>query len=1511
MDKWRVCDVNTGYEKFKRMQKESRKPDFWKNSTATDVTVNGSGLGSDEAEYFHSARNEQHNLEVQRSHVSNTRMSTNPFINTNPSIQSTNPFIESTNPFIDTYEDARYFSHNNNNDNFRTDDGTNERYYIPTRFNDHLENRRNFGNDVAHGYNVRFDLDRQPYNNDQKQRNFSEQTRPTYGLDAVRHNRIPIIHGYMHHRVDFGELVPDFDPPRSSQSAEKWLQNIEDLAVIYATDDLVLLHHAIRKLKGAAKFWFEGLARKENLDWSVFKRNLVHAFPAFKDEADVHFTLMQRTQGSKESLEEYFFEMISIGRRGKFGDESIMKYIIMGLNSEDLKRTLLTTQTKTLDELLGRIKWAESMKCQNSARNQRQNFTSSHNSSNSYTRNTDQQRTPPKCYNCNEIGHISRYCTEKQRLPRCSNCNKVGHEKEKCYTNKTDNKPTTTTSIRHIMEEDIAGVSSKPFHLKIYFGSNSVFALIDTGSPINIVKRMHLPTESQLMKPSDHLTYSGINKSPFAILGIVTLQILIEKIKLNVRFHVVDDNTTNVDCVLGGEFMKDSNINVVIDGSSGKTVVTCLSKTRAQLECEKRRMELTDICLLNGDTEVDQNVDVGDDDTTYLDNEQILQTFKHFKKTAEPEKPEVEHTMIISVTNEHPFYFPPRRYSFQEQREIDQLVQDLLEKGTISESRSPYASRIVLQKKRDGTKRMCIDFRELNKRTVRDVHPIPLIDDQLDQLRGKRFFSLIDLKSGFHHINLHENSRKYTAFVTATGQYEYNRVPFGLCNGPAVFTRFINHALRSLIRDGKVLVYVDDIMVGTDTVETHNTVLGELFEVLRRNKLQINLQKCHFLKTKIDFLGYNVSELGIKPSGRHIEAVSNFPIPKNVHELYRFIGLTSFFRRFIKNHSILAKPLYDLLRKGTPFVFGESQMSAFEMLKVQLVTEPVLRIYDTKSETELHTDASALGFGGCLLQKQTDDGQFHPVMFFSKRSTDAESRYHSFELETLAVVYSLKRFHVYLHGLKFTIVTDCNSLKQTLAKQELNPRISRWALELQNYDYEIVHRESRRMQHVDALSRNLNIMVLEEGSFEQTLALHQIKDETIKALKIKLQKSKDKHFELKDGLVYRKKDERLMFYVPEAMQSSILKKYHDEVGHTGVDKVFEMITRVYWFPELRLKIKSHIDNCLKCITFNPKSGRKEGFLHPIDKGIVPFHTIHIDHLGPLEETPRGYKYILLITDAFSKFVKLYPTKTTSSINAINCLKKYFQELSCPIRIISDRGTSFTSKIFKKFVDENRVTHTLTATASPQSNGQVERMNRFLVPIVSKLVNHSKNVTWDKVIPETEHAINNTINKSIGTTPSKALYGVNQRLSNDDLVRNYLEEAQGNIRNLDRIRLDVHEENCRAQDQYKAQYDKKRKSPRKYKVGDFVMIVNIVTSAGVNHKLLPKYKGPYIITKILQNDRYIVSDIAGFQQSRCKYKGVFGPTNLKPWMDGTQGSVDDTDDEQDGDVLSGELSDTEQ
>lgn len=259
----------------------------------------------------------------------------------------------------------------------------------------------------------------------------------------------------------------------------------------------------------------------------------------------------------------------------------------------------------------------------------------------------------------------------------------------------------------------------------------------------------------------------------------------------------------------------------------------------------------------------------------------------------------------------------------------------------------------------------------------------------------------------------------------------------------------------------------------------------------------MNYNKCSFLRLTIEYLGYILFPSGITLSTKHTQAVADFPIPKKVIELQRFLGLTNYFRRFIKDYSIKAKPLHNLLRKDTKFIFNEVCLSAFDTLKKELISYPVLRLYNPSFATELHTDASCIAIAGILLQKQAN-GHLAPVSYYSQSTNKAEGNYHSFELEMLAVVRSIERFHVYLYGLIFTVITDCHSLVYALNKANLNQRIARWTLKLQDYYFKVQHRDSRQMAHVDALSRIA--AHIEAMPLEKELQYRQLQDPKLKLI---------------------------------------------------------------------------------------------------------------------------------------------------------------------------------------------------------------------------------------------------------------------------------------------------------------------------------------------------------------------------------------------------------------------------
>ncbi|XP_070141716.1 uncharacterized protein [Drosophila kikkawai] len=391
---------------------------------------------------------------------------------------------------------------------------------------------------------------------------------------------------------------------------------------------------------------------------------------------------------------------------------------------------------------------------------------------------------------------------------------------------------------------------------------------------------------------------------------------------------------------------------------------------------------------------------------------------------------------------------------------------------TYKESHSDVASKVVLAKKKDNTYRLCIDYRVLNTMVLKDRFPVPLIEEVLDKMQGAKYFSAFDLKNGFFHVEIDEPSRKYTAFVTKEGLFEFNRAPFGFCNSPAVFVRYVTYIFQQLINKGVMEMYIDDIVVFGRTVEV---CLNNMQRVLKQAEqygldikwskwsnnmqrvlkqaeqygLDIKWSKCPFLKERINFLGYEVENGDIWPGKEKVKAVKNFPMPINIRGIQAFLGLTGYFHSAFK-------------------IEGE-QKQAIEQLKSALIDEPVLKIWSQSAKTQLHVDASKHGFGGTLLQQH--DGKWYPVFYWSKKTTPQEERLTSYVLEVKAAYLATKRLRHYLLGTQFDLVTDCAAFKQTISKKDIPREVTPWLMYLQDFTFNAKHLAGTRMQHVDSLSR--------------------------------------------------------------------------------------------------------------------------------------------------------------------------------------------------------------------------------------------------------------------------------------------------------------------------------------------------------------------------------------------------------------------------------------------------------
>ncbi|GFX09061.1 retrovirus-related Pol polyprotein from transposon 297 [Trichonephila clavipes] len=465
------------------------------------------------------------------------------------------------------------------------------------------------------------------------------------------------------------------------------------------------------------------------------------------------------------------------------------------------------------------------------------------------------------------------------------------------------------------------------------------------------------------------------------------------------------------------------------------------------------------------------------------------------------------------------------RVSPTERRIIHEEVQKMLDEGIVQPSESPWSSPVVLVRNKDGSWRFCVDYRKLNSVTKKDVYALPRIDDTLDCLKGAKFFSSMDLRSGYWQIEIDEADREKTAFITPEGLYEFKVMPFGLCNAPATFERMMDNLLRHF-KWTMCLCYLDDIIVFSETFEDHLIRLRLVLKCLQEAGLKLNSKKCLFAAQEVKILGHLVSSNGVRPDPDKIKAVRNFPTPKNIHDIRSFLGLCSYFRRFIKGLCYLAEPLQSLLKSGVEFHWGPEEVEAFHSLKKALTSDPVLGMYDERASTEIHTDASGYGIGAVLVQIQNNVEKV--IAYASRTLTKAEKNYSTTERECLAIVWATNKFRPYIFGKHFTVVTDHHSLCWLMNLKDPSGRLARWALRLQEHDFDVKYKTGKKHSDADALSRNPveeetetpdKFLVVTTG---MNLAMEQKKDQDLAKLKLLSNSSKNAEFRFIDGILCRK-----------------------------------------------------------------------------------------------------------------------------------------------------------------------------------------------------------------------------------------------------------------------------------------------------------------------------------------------------------------------------------------------------
>ncbi|KAL1203462.1 RNA-directed DNA polymerase-like protein [Cardamine amara subsp. amara] len=793
------------------------------------------------------------------------------------------------------------------------------------------------------------------------------------------------------------------------------------------------------------------------------------------------------------------------------------------------------------------------------------------------------------------------------------------------------------------------------------------------------------------------------------------------------------------------------------------------------------------------------------------------------------------------------------RVSPEEARELERQVQELMSKGYIRESLSPCALPVLLVPKKDGSWRMCVDCRAINNITIKYRHPIPRLDDMLDELNGATIFSKIDLRSGYHQVRMKEGDEWKTALKTKRGLYEWLVMPFGLTNAPSTFMRLMNHILRAYICKF-VVVYFDDILVYSTCLADHLLHLEQVLETLRLEKLYANLKKCTFCTDQVVFLGFVVSSQGLKVDEEKIKAIQEWPTPTTIGHVRSFHGLASFYRRFVQNFSTIAAPLASVIKKDVAFKWGPAQEEAFNKLKDSLTHAPVLVLPNFNKTFEIECDASGTGIGAVL----TQEGK--PVAYFSEKLHGASLNYPIYDKELYALVRSLETWQHYLLSREFVIHTDHETLKHLRGQTTLKRRHAKWLEFVETFPYVIKYKKGKENIVADALSRRYALITTMEAKvmgFEHIKLSYETDPEFQETYK-GTSKAALGRFYQQDGFLFREK--RLC--IPQgSMRELILREAHGGglMGHFGRDKTLSVVMEHFFWPHLKRDVERFCSKCITCLKAKSRS-HPYGLYMPLPIPHLPWVDISMDFVLGLPQVNHKDS-IFVVVDRFSKMAHFIACNKTN--DATQTADLFFKEVvrlhGVPRIIVSDRDTKFLSHFWKTLWKKLGTKLLFSTTCHPQTDGQTEVVNRTLSTLLRATV--GKNLrNWVSCLPYIEFAYNHARHSATKQSPFEIVYGFNPLTPLDlsPLPQAIYSSPTGETKAefVKKLHQRVRDNLAKKTDQYKKQADKGRREIT-FEPGEWVWL-HMRHERFPNQrksKLSPRGDGPFRVLERVNNNAY--------------------------------------------------------
>lgn len=758
-----------------------------------------------------------------------------------------------------------------------------------------------------------------------------------------------------------------------------------------------------------------------------------------------------------------------------------------------------------------------------------------------------------------------------------------------------------------------------------------------------------------------------------------------------------------------------------------------------------------------------------------------------------PHRP-YDHTIPLVEGATVPFG-PVYNLSHTELKALHEYIKENLSKGFIRRSESPAGAPILFVKKKDGSLRLCVDYRGLNKVTTPNRCPLPLISETFDQVGKAKFFSKFDMRGAYNLLRIAQGEEWKTAFRCRYGHFEYQVMPFGLMNAPGTFQAFVNDILRDYL-DDFVVVYLDDILIYSETLEEHTAHVKKVLQKLEAAGISLKLEKCAFDQQEVHFLGFIIGVNGISMDPIKVAAIKDWATPKTVLDIQVFLGLANFYRRFVKNYSKIASPLTALLKKNAKFVWSAAADAAFNDLKSRLMTGPILRHYDHTKASVVEPDASDYAIGAVISQYD-DAGVLHPVAYYSRKLLPAEMNYQIYDKELLAIVSAFKHWRHYLEfsSAATEVLTDHRNLEYFTTTRHLSRRQVRWSEILADYHFVIKYRPGALNGAADALSRkdkpegggtlpldktamtllppiqflnNIRVLPLfpENSTIQDKIRDLLPEDPTFGPILLKTTAEQEPEgpYSVQDGLLLREG----LVCVPDNpdLKRMILNECHDSpmAGHFGITKTFHLVSRTFYWPSLRTYIKDYVGGCDICQRSKSSNHKPYGLLQPLPIADRPWASISVDFITQLPES-NGFSSICVFVDRFTKMAHFAPT--TDNVDAEGTvqlfLERVFSAHGLPDDVTSDRGVTFTSQFTQSIFKALHIEQNLSTAFHQRTDGQTERVNSVLEQYLRCYIDYQQ-TNWSTLLPIAEFAYNNTVHSSTKVTPFFANLGYHPKFT---------------------------------------------------------------------------------------------------------------------------------------------------